>query len=169
MARDRVLVSKGKSLVSRVAVYRTKEAIEEQEIEGYDVSLRRVFLDEVMLVTQHRTTNWMGAIGSFIFFGIVAFWCLMAGLISESLAVGAIAFAVCALPLLVLLLLYVLVKVEVVTVFGRRMRIQMRFWLRKARGRQVFEEVCRAARQTQERSSRARPTATPLLPLEPGA
>jgi hypothetical protein len=87
--------------------------------------------------------------------------------------VGVIAFSVTGVPLLVVLVLMVAVKVEVITVFGRRMRIRMRFWLGKARASQVFDVVCRAARQRQEadrRQATARaPSPDPFgdLPMEP--
>jgi hypothetical protein len=169
---DRVRLARSRSLLTRSTVFRTSEGLEEQEIEGYDVSLRRVRYDEVLLVTRHRTTNWIAAIAAFFFFGLCSFWSLLAGLLAQSVPVGVGAFAVTGVPLLVVLILLLSVKVEVVTVFGRRMRIRMRFWLRKSQASQVHDEVCRRVRQRQERD---RPVVPPApragdeLPLEPTA
>jgi hypothetical protein len=125
-----------------------------------------------MLITRHRTVNWLAAIVLFFFFGMTAFWSLIVGAIAESLVVGVVAFAILGVPQLVFLILHLAVKVEVVTVFGQRMRVRMRFWLRKRRANEVFDEVCRIARQTQESQRRSAMAAAPvggepLLPSEP--
>jgi hypothetical protein len=169
----RVRLARSRGVFSRSTTFDTPEALEEQEIEGYDVSLRRVRYDEVLLVTRHTTTNWIGAIVTFFFLGLCFFWSLLAGLISQKVMVGVIAFSVTGIPLLVVLVLMMAVKVEVITVFGRRMRIRMRFWLGKARASQVFDTVCRAARQRQEADRRQATARTPSpdpfgdLPMEP--
>lgn len=169
----RVRIAKSSGLLSRRTVFRTTEGLEEQEIEGYDVSLRRVRFDEILLVTRHQTVNWVAAIAAFFGMGMFGMWSFLAGVIAEKWAVGLLVAAFTAGPLLLLLILLLAVKVEVITVFGQRMRIRMRFWLRKESASRVHDEVCRLAREHQARSGRA-VTKTPLaanppgpLPLEP--
>ncbi len=50
----RTLLGRGSTLSSRLRVFRTPDAVEVDEIEGYDVTRRRVRFDEVLLVTYHR-------------------------------------------------------------------------------------------------------------------
>ena len=169
-----VRIARSRGPLSRSTVFRTPEALEEQVIEGWDVSLRHVLFDEVLLVTRHKATNLVAAFAVLLCLGFALLVSLAAGLASDKVAVGLVTFAAVGGPLLVLLILLLSVKVDIITVFGRRMRIRMRFWLRKERAVRAFDEICRAARQRQQRDRQAvatPPAPDPLgaLPLEPSA
>jgi hypothetical protein len=64
-------------------------------------------------------------------------------------------------------------KVDAVTVHGRRTKAQIHFALRKGRARTVFNQVCRAVKETQDRIARdlaprpVRPAAGPPPPVAP--
>ena len=54
----RTLLGRRSTVSSQWKVYRSPDAIETEELEGYDVVRKRVLLDEVLLVTLHRTIGW---------------------------------------------------------------------------------------------------------------
>jgi len=56
--RDRVLLGKRSSLSMRQRIYGLPDFLEVEELEGYDVTRRRVLLDEVLLVTYHQAFGW---------------------------------------------------------------------------------------------------------------
>jgi hypothetical protein len=133
-------------------VYRTPDAIEVDEIEGVDVTRRRVLLEEVLLVTYHR------AYGLAFVLTLVALALVFSGL-SALVALGdrataLVVFALTGLPTLVLLALRLALGIDVLTIHGARTRAQVHFWLRKGRGREVFRQVCRLARERQEQLAR---------------
>ena len=47
----------------REIVYRTADSFEIDEVEGYDITRKRVFFDDVVLVTRHRFIPWGNALG----------------------------------------------------------------------------------------------------------
>jgi hypothetical protein len=67
---------------------------------------------------------------------------------------GLIAFAVSGLPFLVLLVLRLIMKVDAVTVFGKRSKAKIHYPFRKARAREVYLQLCRAVREQQDRLAR---------------
>jgi hypothetical protein len=145
----RRLLGTDQSLAERVRVYRTADALEVDLVDYFNIRRRRVFFDEVELVTLHSGRGLKGmAVGwvvltllvglagapllgsrdpktSFLFFGIAG-----------GFALGA--------------LLSLFVPVWTVTVFGKRTRARMRFRLRQGKARRVYDEVCRAAGEAQE-------------------
>lgn len=139
-------------LASTQEVYRTPDAIEAHEIEGSDVSCRRVLLDEVLLVTIHRAYGLpfvfamlalitvLGSIGAFL------------TLADRWLGLGWLALTT--LPPLVALGLRFALGIDVVTVSGRRTRVRLAFWFRKAAARDTFLLICRLARERQQRLAR---------------
>jgi len=147
-------------------VYRTADAIEVDEIEGTDVSRRRVLLDEVLLVTFHRA---YGLAFILTMIALVTVFGFLSGLLLlADRTAGLVSFALTVAPPLAALVLRLALGVDVVTVFGRRTKAEIPFWFRKARGREIFRLVCRLARERQERAARelfpARRSAAPPLP-----
>jgi hypothetical protein len=147
-------------------VYQTREAIEVDEQEGYDVVRKRVFYDDVLLVTYHR----------FIGRGfVIAMAILGSGIAALAILIGreptadatriAWIFAALAAPFFVALALRVALKVDVVTVYGRRTKARIYFWARKGRARKVFNQVCRAVKETQARVARELAAAPPPAPV----
>jgi len=164
VAATRTLLGKRSGLSSRQRVFRTPDAIEVEEAEGYDVSRRRVWLDEILLVTHHRTygVGFLLTMAAFaVFFGLVSI-----GALIGDLTVGLVILALSTLPFVLAFVLRLSFGLDVVTVYGRRTKAEIHFWFRKARARQVFQEVSRLARDRQERM-RARSRPTPAAPPAP--
>jgi hypothetical protein len=149
-------LGKASGVALRQRVYRTREYLEIDEIDGYDVVRRRVFFDDVLLVTYHRFLGWpfvamLGAMSAiFALITLAIAWENRRGDLSFALVFGAVSV----LPFLVPLLLRLILMVDAVTVYGRRSRAQVHFPFRKARAREVYTQICRAVREQQERLAR---------------
>lgn len=145
-------LGKASGVALRQRVYRTREYLEIDEIDGYDVVRRRVFFDDVVLVTYHRFFGWPYLVAIGLMLALFTMASLAAGVGNAS--AGLIAFAVSGLPFLVLLVLRLIMKVDAVTVFGKRSKAQIHFPFRKARAREVYLQLCRAVREQQDRLAR---------------
>jgi uncharacterized membrane protein len=129
----------------REYVYAARDCFEIDEVEGYDVTRKRVFYDDVVLVTRHRFRPWAPIVLS----GLLS---LLAGLFAFSLhrEVGrAFGFTLFALTLALVTLTVLLVAVggDAVTVQGKRTQARMDFVLRRGRALEVYRRACRLARQ----------------------
>jgi hypothetical protein len=133
-------------------VYRTADAIEVDEVEGTDVSRRRVLLDEVVLVTLHRAYGLAFVLSMIVLLTVFGFLTLILALADRT--AGLVSFGLTVAPPLAALGLRLALGVDTVTVFGRRTKAEIPFWFRKARAREVFRLVCRLARDRQERAAR---------------
>ncbi len=141
----------------RQYVYRARDCFEIDEIEGYDVTRKRVFYDDVVLVTRHGFVPWPSVVVSGVFaafFGLFAF-----AFRSGPKAAGFTVFAL-ALAFLTLAVVLVAVGGEAVTVQGKRTQARMDFALRRGRAVEVYRRACRLVRERQERMARqaARPS-----------
>ena len=146
-------------------VYRAADAIEVDEIEGVDVTRRRVLFEEVLLVTYHRAYGLAFVLTLTV---LLTLFSTLSGLVAISdRAVGLVIFALTGLPTLVLLGLRLALGIDVLTVHGLRTRAEVHFWLRKARGREVFRQVCRVTREQQEQRKRQLARATPAAAALP--
>jgi hypothetical protein len=158
----RILLGKRSGLSSRQRIYRTPDAIEVEEAEGYDVSRRRVWLDEVVIVTYHQTVGWgfvAAMLACMTIFGFVGLLVMIGDRWT-----GAAFLAITVLPFALALVLRLVYKLDVITVFGRRTKAELQFWLRKARARQVYQQVARLARERQQRMRAAAPVRRPQTP-----
>jgi len=135
--------------------YRTPDYLEIDDIESYDVTRRRIFYDEILLVTLHTTVAWLLAIGVGTLGGVLGLACLP--LISESKGTAALLFLCTAAPLFALAVLLLARPFGVVTVFGKRTRTQMEYWWRRGRARETYLLVCRLARERQSQLARQAP------------
>ncbi len=136
-----------------VRLYQTREALEVDETEGYEVVRRRVFYDDILLVTHHQFTGSAVVVALSILtlaFGALA-WAVGTG---QPWSVGLWTFAFTGLPFLVLLVLRLVLRVDAVTVYGRRTKAQIQFTFRKGRAHTVFNQICRAVKETQDRIAR---------------
>jgi hypothetical protein len=158
----RLFLGRRRGFSGQQRTYRTPDYIEIDDVEGYDVTRRRIFYDEILLVTLHTTVAWLLAIGVGTLGGVLGLACLP--LISESKGAGALLFLCTAAPLLALAVLLLARPFGVVTVFGKRTRTQMEFWWRKGRARETYLLVCRLARERQ--SQLARPAPQTVVPSE---
>jgi hypothetical protein len=159
----RTFLARDASWAERVRVYRTDEALEVAHINAFEVSLTRVFFDEVQLVTLHRSfggrTMWLLIVLTVLWgFGTMAassvpeiyysFWAL-------TLAFGTWT------------LIAALVPQWTVVAYGKRARARMRFPYRAARARRVYDDICRRVGEAQAGIAAAAAPAAPVLPEAP--
>lgn len=148
----RTFLARRAGLNSLQRIYRTRDAIEVDELEGYDVTRRRVLFDEVILVSYHREVGWAFVITMLVLLTFAGLFTMLIAVVDASTGLGMAVVLV--LPLLVALVLRLVLRVDVVTVHGPRTRARIPFWFQKARAREVFQLVCRLAREQQDRRVR---------------
>jgi hypothetical protein len=163
--RPRILLGKLPNLGDREYVYRCDDALEVDQVDGYEVETKRVFFSDVELVTWHQRYSaaglWIGGVSTVV--GLVL-WLLMA--MSDETA-GWVGFWFFFLPN-VPVLLWFLWPYWYVTVFGRRTSARMRWHFRRQRSREVFEQLARdiGAYQAAHRPATIQaPLAGPAVPV----
>ena len=147
MALRRIPLGQSWDLSGRQHVYEGGDALEVDEFEGYAGQRRRVFYDEVILVTAHRRRGWPFALAVL---ALAAFLGGVAGLLMVAEATIPVAKALAlagVAPLVLLAVLRLTLKLDVVTVYGKRSQARVQFWLRPERARQAFQRVCARVRQ----------------------
>ena len=158
-----IFLGRKPGLLTRERVLRFPDGLEVDVVLGVQARCQRVFFDEVHLVTLHRSKGWVLLLVTGILFVFAAAVSLLAGLIGGP-PVGLGIFVFTALPAAVAFFLRLGLGSDVVTVHGKRGRAEMRFFLKKARAREVFQLVARLARERQERNSREQRAAAAGLP-----
>lgn len=147
-APDRELLATRSGLSTVTRVYRAPDAIEVEEAEGIDVVRRRILLDEVLMVTRHRERGTVFVITTaalaVVFTGLAAVVSL-----DGDRDAALVLFALFGLPFLVALLWRLAFGVDVVTVFGKRSRVALRFSPVRGRGPVVYGRLCRLVRSAQ--------------------
>jgi hypothetical protein len=130
--------------ITRHAVYATDAAIEIDQQENFKIVRKRVFFEDVLLVTQHDR---VGILAVMFSLGFAAFLMLI-GAISggpSGFVLGTFAVAV-----LIYGLTRIRVKESIITVFGRRSKARIRFTMRRAHAQRLYEEICELVRAAQE-------------------
>ena len=150
----RQLLGTASSLMTRVRVYLSADAVEVDEIEGYTGTRRRVLLDEVLLITLDRRHRWL----------VVLFWASLGAVLSLPGAVfslsmnnpdGLVISAFMGAPFFLVALVHLAAGADYVTAFGKRSTAQVAFTLRKGRARGTFALLRERVEQAQE-AARAR-------------
>jgi uncharacterized integral membrane protein len=142
-------LGKSRSIGSRATIYQGADALEIEVNEQYEVVEKRVLFDDVLMVTIHREK------GAFylVLTALMALFFLGIAILIVSFNVDAwrvaIFFGVFGLPALIAFLTRLFLGVDVVTVFGRRSKTDLRFALRKQRAREVYGTICAAVRSAQ--------------------
>ncbi len=164
----RILLGRKLGLLTRERVFRFPDGLEVDVVLGAQARCQRVFFDEVHLVTLHRSSGGVFLLVAGILFAFAAVVSLVAGLIG-GWPVGLGVFAATALPAVSVFFLRLVQGLDVVTVYGKRSRAEMHFFLKRGRAQEVYHQVCRLARERQEHVSREeRAAATGLPPPFPG-
>jgi hypothetical protein len=163
---QRTFLGNDNSISERVRVYRTPDAVELDQIDQYQIFRKRVFFDEVRLVTLHAKrgagTGW-----------VLLILGLLLGLLSlpmRSEPVLARTFQGTAAGFVLVGIAVLLMPVWVVTVFGKRSRARVAYRLGEKKAREVYGEICRAAAEAQRALARGAAVqgdfpAPPPLPL----
>jgi hypothetical protein len=128
------------NLHERQHVYLTADALEIDQVDGYDVTRRRVFLNDVELITLHQERRWGLAVTLWVVAGLVAAPGAVAVLIASEhgnfdrvLWVVLGIFGIPAVVVALVGLVPLLVPTPVLSVFGRRTKAMMRFTWRPLR------------------------------------
>lgn len=148
----RSLIGKRNGVSSRQRIYQTADAIEVDELEGYDVTRRRVFFDDIVLVTYHQFLGWPFLVLMGVLLTVSTLFTLVA--FGGGWGPGLVVFSISALPCLVAIILRLVLKVDAVTVYGKRTRAQIPFWFRKQQARQLYQQIGRLALEQQDRLAR---------------
>ena len=138
-------LGRAQSLGERVRTYWTDEALEVDRIDNYEIRRRRVFFDEILLVTLHNTHGFLISILPF-FLGLL--FAVMA-LAARDEPTASMVFWIVAAFFAAFAVGAALTPVWVVTVYGKRTRARMHFRLRQAKAREVYADICRAAADAQ--------------------
>lgn len=157
-------------VMTRESIFETADAIEVDSREGYEVVRKRVLFEEVLLVTIHRTYGVAYVV-------VMLILTLVFGMVTLVFQFGAheagfaITFGILTLPFLIALIVRLVLKLDFVTVFGRRSKAVIRFAVNKRRAREVYGHICARAREVQ-RSMEPPPAAAVAVeepPLPPAA
>ena len=152
----RKLLGRNVGAMLREAVFETADAIESESREGYDVTRKRVLFEEVLLVTIHRE---MGVLYVTLTAALTVVFAGVA-LLSRSLMPVAIFFGILALTFFIACVVRLVVRLDFVSVFGRRSKAVMRFALRKRRAREVYGRICSRALEVQRAMVQMEPANT---------
>jgi len=115
MKRERLGTTAG--AFTRTAIYRTNDAIEVDDLEWVEIRRRRVFFADVLLVTFHKE---IGVIFPVVLGILAGFWGLIAlAIATSSVEISLIFFGAAALFAIPVILRLIL-KLDVITVYGRR-------------------------------------------------
>ena len=148
--QPRKLLSRWGNLFSRDSVYQTAEGLEVDASEHYEIVRRRVFFDDVQLVTFHREYGIAYLLITAVialFFGTIGFVILTA---STQAWPAALVFFGFAAPAALMFIFRVLFGVDVISVFGRRSKAVLRFsGMRRRRAREVYGQICSTVRRVQ--------------------
>lgn len=144
----RILLCRSRTPVGSDTAFLTDDAIDLDSSQNYEIVRRRVFLDDVQLVTIHeeRGAVYLIGMGAFGFaFIAVALFLVSIDFKSWPVALIPAAFGV---PAFAAFLIRLAVGRNVVTVTGRRSRAVLRFGsFQKRRAREVYGQVCAAVRR----------------------
>lgn len=161
--QPRRYLGRAQTLSERVRTYWTDEALEVDRADNYEIRRRRVFFDEILLVTLHDTR---GVLISILPFCLGLLFAIFALATSDE-PVARQAFWLTAAVFVAFAVGAGLSPVWVVTVYGKRTRARMHFRLRQAKARQVYADICRAAADAQHALAHRLAEETPGPPLPP--
>ncbi len=138
---QRRLLGTNSGVFHREYVYAFDDGLEVDELEGADIVRRRVFFDDVVLLTDHREWSWVGlAVGGWIglMLTVACGGALVAMHFSENNADAVVVSALVAFIVIVWMMVMIASRSRVLTIFGNRTRVELRF---NPLRRKKFQEV----------------------------
>ncbi|HET8798601.1 MAG TPA: hypothetical protein VFO89_12995 [Thermoanaerobaculia bacterium] len=159
-------LSRWASISTREVAYQTVDGIEVDSSEQFELIRRRVLFEDVRLVTYHRQRGVLFPLLNGLFVLFCFAMAALVGSIGDDGWIGALVFIAIGMPSLIALVLRLIYGVDVITVFGRRSRVSIRFSFRKQRAREVYGTLCAAARNAQRVRETAPQEAPPPLPAD---
>ena len=140
-------------------VFEIDGALEVDENNFTQIERTRVYFDDVLGITIHQQVGLLYLIVT----GVLA---VFLGAIAVIIAVdgppeGALVMALFALPFAVAFFLRVLLKVDIITVYGKRTKAVIRFGFRKARARMLYTDLTAKIRARQGKALAEQPAPPP--------
>jgi hypothetical protein len=144
-APKRTLLGTESGIATRQRVYETDDSIVVESTDQYELSRKSVLFEDVVLITYHREIGWLYVLV------LAALTLAFSGIAATAYASGAPlkVTATIAAPILIALIIRLVMKVDVVSVFGRRSRAAIHFSFRKRRARELYGRLCYRTRQAQ--------------------
>jgi hypothetical protein len=146
-------------VATRQVIYQTDYALEIDEIDQFQIARRRVYFDDILLVTMHSRVGVGFAVTMSVF--AVLLLSIAAALQYANEATAAMWFGASSAPFILGLATRLLLKQDVITVYGRRSKAAMRFTFRKTYALEKFQEICDLARSAQDAIAAEVRAATP--------
>ena len=159
MAAPRKYLGRDQNMAGIIRVYLLPDSLEIDETTFAEIERTRVFFDDVLAVTYHRAVS----LGFAIVMGLAGgiFGAIGLVLVLQKEWAGAISVLVMASPFLLTFCAHLILKTDFITVFGRRTLARMRFRVRKARAREVYQELTDKIRIAQAAAAAAQPSPPP--------
>jgi hypothetical protein len=164
---NRTLLRRSRTLLGTDAIFLTSDGLDVDASQNYEVIRRRVFFDDVTLVTLHheRGVAFLLTTAAFgIFFLALAIFIVA---LNFNAWPAALPFFIIGAPSFLAFVVRLAIGRDVVTVFGRRSRAVLRFGVfGSQRAREVYGQICAAVRRAQS----IRPVTSPgsvARPLPP--
>lgn len=149
---NRTLLCRSRTAMGKDHAYLTSEGIDLDSSVNFEVVRRKVFFDDVQLVTLHRERGAAFLIFSSLFGAFFLALAIFIVAVNVEAWPGALVPFVIGIVPFTAFLIRLAVGRDVVTVFGRRSRAALRFSpFRKQRAREVYGQVCAAVRRAQSR------------------
>jgi hypothetical protein len=163
---ERHLIGRFTTASSREMVWETPDGLEIETRDQYDITRKAVLFEDVQLVTYHRQFGVVFFVLNSV--GMLFFLMMMGILMSMNENVAGAIFGLLAVPFLIAMAIRAVMKVDVVTVFGRRSKAVMHFSFKKQRARQVYGAICARVRQVHRQLEQqiAAAAAADVSPLE---
>jgi hypothetical protein len=162
----KTLIGRDNSLASTGRVYETDDAIVAETSDQYELSRKSVLFEDILLITFHREIGWMFVAVQSV---IIVFALLVAGTTYAAngpfLSVAII--AAFSIPSIIALIVRLIFKVDVISIFGRRSRAAIRFSFRKKRARELYGRLCYRTRQKQRVPEETTPEVMPQPESQP--
>ena len=165
MTIARTLVRRSRTPFGSDAAYLTPSGIDVDSTQNYEVVRRKVFFDDIYLVTLHRERGLAYVLTTALFgAGFLGFAILLLAIDTDTWPF-ALPFLLIGLAALIAFLIRVAMGRDVITIMGRRSRAVIRFGsLSKDRGRESYGMICSAVRRGQTAMPEAPPAEEREIP-----
>jgi hypothetical protein len=169
MATPRQYLGRDQNLGAAIRVYLLPDAIEIDELTFVEIERTRVYFDDILAITYHRAVSIIFLVLTGILGGLPTLGALI--MLTKSQEAAAVGFLFMGVPMLLMFFGHLILRTDVITVFGRRTMARMRFGIRKGRARKVYTELVEKVRIAQDAIRAAQPPppapAAPEIPLPP--
>ena len=169
MSAPRTYLGRDQNLAGIIRVFILPDALEIDEISFVEIERTRVYFDDVLALTYHRSRS----VAFLVLMGLAGALFALPGMLAAGNGgerAMVVAMMVLASPFLIAFLLHLVLGTDYVTLYGRRTMARMRFRIRKGRAREVYQQLTvriRAAQATAAAAAAAAQAAPPAAPDAP--